>query len=114
MDENQTTDKDPDTLKKSNKEPTSSKTTTQSDSIPEASFSSLIMSLASASLMWMGYSNDPDKKIQKNKKLAMFNIDLLLIIKEKTKGNLSEDETKLLETMLSDLQMRCVNLQDEK
>ena len=90
-----------------------SKVNGKADAIPEASLSSLIMSLASASLMWMGYSQDPDKKIQKNKKLAMFNIDLLLVIKEKTKGNLSEEESKLLETMVSDLQMRCVNLEDE-
>lgn len=79
----------------------------------EASFSALIMSLASSSLMWMGVADSPDKNVKKDKKLAMFNIDLLLIIKEKTKGNLSEDESKLLEAIISDLQMRYVNLKDE-
>ncbi len=80
----------------------------------EASFSALIMSLASSSLMWMGVADTPGKTVKKDKKLAMFNIDLLLIIREKTKGNLSEDESKLLEAIISDLQMRYVNLKDEK
>ncbi len=95
-------------------EKSASESTGSAESIPEASFSALIMSLASSSLMWMGLSHDPDKKIRKNKKLAMFNIDLLLIIQEKTKGNLSEEESKLLETIVSDLQMRYVSLKDEE
>ena len=50
----------------------------------EASFSLLIMSMASNASLAMGLTPDPQSgKTEVDKSLAQFNIDLLLILKEK-------------------------------
>lgn len=75
----------------------------------EASMSILIMSIASSAVMAMGLSPDPQTgKTSKDKEMARFNIDLLVVLQQKTKGNLSQDETQFLENLISDLQMKYV------
>ncbi|MBC7372017.1 MAG: DUF1844 domain-containing protein [Bdellovibrionaceae bacterium] len=75
----------------------------------EASFSILTMSIASSACMSMGLAPDPDSgQVDKDKNMARFNIDLLLMLKEKTKNNLTEEERKFLESMINDLQMKFV------
>jgi len=77
----------------------------------EASFSMLIMSLASSTMMALGLTPDPQSnKTEVNKSMAQFNIDLLVILKEKTKNNLTADEQGLLDHILQDLQMRFIQL----
>ncbi|KYG65679.1 hypothetical protein AZI86_00975 [Bdellovibrio bacteriovorus] len=77
----------------------------------EASFSVLIMSIASSAIMAMGLAPDPQSgKVSKDKELARFNIDLLVVLQDKTKGNLSSDEGKFLENLISDLQMKFVSV----
>lgn len=59
----------------------------------EASFSMLIMSMASSALMAMGLTPDPQTgKAEQDKQMARFNIDLLLNLKEKTKNNLTGED----------------------
>lgn len=78
----------------------------------EASFSVLLMSIASSAVMAMGLAPDPQSgKVNKDKELARFNIDLLVVLQDKTKGNLSGDESKFLENLISDLQMKYVSMQ---
>jgi hypothetical protein len=75
----------------------------------EASFSTLILSIGSSAAMALGLAPNPASgQIEKDKNLARFNIDLLCMLKEKTKGNLSEDEQKFLDAMVTDLQMKFV------
>ena len=75
----------------------------------EANFSVLAMSLASSAAMALGLAPDPNTgKIQKDKTMARFNIDLLIMLKEKTKGNLNPDETHFIENVIADLQMKFV------
>ncbi|KHD88279.1 MAG: hypothetical protein OM95_08985 [Bdellovibrio sp. ArHS] len=77
----------------------------------EASFSVLIMSIASSAVMAMGLAPNPQTgETHKDKNMARFNIDLLLVLQEKTKGNLTGDETKFLENLISDLQMKYVSI----
>ena len=77
----------------------------------EASFSMLIMSIASSALMSLGLSPDPNTgKIEPDKQLARFNIDLLVILKEKTKNNLSGEEQDLLSHILQDLQSKFLQM----
>lgn len=77
----------------------------------EASFSVLVMSIASSAVMAMGLAPDPQSgQVDKDKELARFNIDLLVVLQNKTKGNLSGDEAKFLENLISDLQMKYVSL----
>lgn len=77
----------------------------------EASFSVLIMSIASSAVMAMGLAPNPQNgEVSKDKNLARFNIDLLLVLQAKTKGNLSSDEAKFLENLINDLQMKFVSV----
>ncbi len=77
----------------------------------EASFSLLIMSIASNATMALGLIADPSNgKTEVDKQLARFNIDLLAVLKEKTKNNLSSDEAGLLNHILQDLQMKFIQV----
>ncbi len=77
----------------------------------EASFSVLVMSLASSAAMSLGLSPNPQTGEQEvDRDLARFNIDLLSMLRTKTEGRLTEDEKRLLEAVLSDLQMKFVQL----
>lgn len=72
----------------------------------EATFSTLVFSIASSAAMAMGIVEHPEtKKKEKNLKMAEFNIDLLLLLKDKTNNNLLDDEQKYLDTVIGDLQM---------
>ena len=74
--------------------------------IPEASFSLFMSSLVTQALISLGEIENPfSKKNEPNLDQAKFTIDTLEIIGEKTKGNLTEDEAKLLDTALYDLRM---------
>lgn len=77
----------------------------------EASLSLLVMSIASNAMMAMGLTPDPQSgKTETDKKLARFNIDLLMVIKEKTNGNLSAEEVDLLGHILQDLQSKFIQV----
>lgn len=77
----------------------------------EASLSVLIMSIASSAVMAMGLAPNPQTgEIQTDKNLARFNVDLLLVLQDKTKGNLTSDESKFLNDLVIDLQMKFVSM----
>ncbi len=79
----------------------------------EASFSVLVTSLASSTIMALGLAPNPrnDEK-QKDRAMARFNIDLLAVLQEKTRGNLTSDEARFLEALLADLQLKFVQMRD--
>ena len=67
---------------------------------------SLVSMFASACWQQMGkMPSQVDGKITKDLKSAQMTIDMLLMLKEKTKGNLTDTESKLLEDTISNLQM---------
>lgn len=77
--------------------------------IPEASFNLFISSLVTQILINLGEVENPfNKKKEQNLDQAKFIIDTLQIIRDKTRGNLSDDEEKYLDTMLYDLRMRYI------
>jgi hypothetical protein len=77
--------------------------------LPEVSFSSFILSLSTSALVHLGEVPDPvSQKIDKHLPLAKQTIDLLGMLMEKTKGNLSGDEEKMMEHLLADLRWRYV------
>ena len=77
----------------------------------EASLSTLIMSLASAAAMYCGITPNPQTgQMQKDKELARLNIDFLVMLQQKTKGNLTEEEKNLINFVVNDLQMKFVAL----
>lgn len=77
----------------------------------EASFSVLLMSIASSAAISLGLTPDPNTgSIHTNRSMAQFNIDLLVILKEKSKNNLTTDEINLINSLIQDLQMKFVQL----
>ncbi len=77
--------------------------------LPEISFINLIFSLSTSVLIQLGEIQDPvTQQLVKNLPLAKQTIDLIGMLKEKTKGNLTSDEEKMLENILYDLRIRYV------
>jgi len=77
--------------------------------VPPASFATLVQSLATQAAIFMADQRDPETgQSLRNLDLAKHNIDLLRVLEEKTKGNLTEDEKHLLETVLYELLMAYV------
>jgi hypothetical protein len=77
--------------------------------LPEITFTNLIFSFSTSVLIQLGEVQDPlTKKIDKNLPLAKQTIDLIGMLKEKTKGNLTPEEEKLIDSVLYDLRMRYV------
>ncbi len=80
--------------------------------LPKIDFSTFALSLATSVMYHMGLIDDPETKERSkpNLPLARQAIDTLELLRDKTKGNLSAEEEKLLESLLYDLRMRFVSL----
>jgi len=78
--------------------------------IPEASFATLVSSLVTQVLLYLGDLTPRGVEPQVNLDLAKFNVDLLGVIEEKTKHNLSADEQKMLDNALYEARMRYVSV----
>jgi hypothetical protein len=81
----------------------------QEEPLPEVDFTNFIFSLSTSVLIQLGEIQDPfTQKSAKNLPLAKQTIDLIGMLKEKTKGNLTPEEEKVIEYVLYDLRMRYV------
>lgn len=77
--------------------------------LPEVNFSTLIFSLSSSALFHLGEIADPQTgEKKKDLPLAKHAIDTIAMLREKTKGNLTEEEHKFIDSILNDLQWRYV------
>ena len=77
--------------------------------LPEVNFSSFLLSLSSSTLLHLGEIADPQSgEKKKDLALAKQSIDIIVLLKDKTKGNLTQEEEKLLDHLLYDLRMRFV------
>ncbi len=77
--------------------------------VPEASFSFFATTLAMQATLALGDVPDPHtNKREENLPQAKFLIDILGILQEKTKGNLTKEEDSLLEGILYELRMQYV------
>ena len=75
----------------------------------QVDFSTFIMSLTSSAFYHLGDMADPTTgKKEVNLPAVQQTIDMLIMLREKTKGNLAEDEKKLLEQLLYELQGKYV------
>jgi hypothetical protein len=83
--------------------------------LPPASFDFLILSLRAQAEMQMGLFSfgDEHEKPPKNFDLARHTIDLMAVLLEKTKGNLSIEEQRLLENSLTELRFRFIQQVEE-
>lgn len=77
--------------------------------LPPADFATLVLSLGSSAVMYLGETPGPDgRKPARNLPMAKHAIDLLTVLEEKTKGNLTAEEGQILESLLFDLRLRYV------
>lgn len=75
----------------------------------QASFVLLATSLATQVLLNLGEIENPvTKKREENLDEARFHIDMLEMLEQKTKGNLTPEEARVLKGLLFDLRMRFV------
>lgn len=73
---------------------------------PQASFILFISGLATQSYVHLGLVENPlTKKKEKDLNQAKYLIDILSILEEKTKGNLTKDEQNYLQAFLYNLRM---------
>ncbi|MBL8916547.1 MAG: DUF1844 domain-containing protein [Archangium sp.] len=75
----------------------------------QLTFSAFVLGLASTALIHLGVHADPESgKMTVDLTLARQSIDVLAMLREKTRGNLSSEEEQLFSSILSDLQLRFV------
>jgi hypothetical protein len=82
--------------------------------LPPASFSFIVLSLRAQTEMQLGLMHfGEEEKPQPDLDLARHSIDLMAILLEKTKGNLSLEEHRFLENSLTELRFRFVQVSDD-
>jgi hypothetical protein len=64
-------------------------------------------------LLRMGDKDDKDEAVEPSLPLARHSIDMLAVLQEKTRGNLTTEEARLLENGLTELRFRYVQVADE-
>ena len=80
--------------------------------VPPASLATLVTTLATQALHSMGVINVPGApKSEPNLDIAKHLIDTVAVLQEKTKGNVTPDEAKLLEDALHQLRMAYLQAQ---
>lgn len=76
----------------------------------EVDFLNYVTSLALQAMIFLGEIPNPmaDNRTEKNYKQAKFLIDTLILLRDKTKGNLSSEEQSFLDGSIYELQMKYV------
>ena len=83
--------------------------------LPPASFEFLTLSLRTQAEFQLGlmHFGPPEEKPEPDFELARHSIDLLAVLKDKTKGNLSLEEQRMLENSLTELRFRFVQVMED-
>jgi hypothetical protein len=80
--------------------------------LPTVDFHTFVLSLGSSALLHLGELEHPDLHApQIDLPLAKHTIDILVMLEEKTRGNLTPPEEKLIGSLLYDLRLRYVEAQ---
>jgi len=83
----------------------------QARKLPTASFATHVNSLVTQAFMAMGGMEDPrTKQRHLDLDLAKYHIDTLAVLEEKTKGNLTDDEKRLIDQGLYECRLQYVDL----
>ena len=79
--------------------------------MPPGNFAALVSMLVTQAFFAMGILQVKDQeKKEPDLELAKYNIDMLETLEEKTKGNLTEQEQKVLEQTINDVRMAYVKI----
>lgn len=82
---------------------------TDKEPLPEINFSTFVISLSTQALMHLGEIGNPlSGKVETDVPVAKQMIDILGMLKDKTRGNLNASEDRLMEDILFDLRMKYV------
>ena len=82
-------------------------TTEGLEPLPPPDFTSFVFSMSTSALIDLGELENPETKTMvRNLDMAKHSIDLLSMLDEKTRGNLTDEESALLEKILADLRLR--------
>ncbi len=85
--------------------------TQQPEEMPDASFSELVNILVMQTMAGFGALAGPGgQRIPPNMEVAKHFIDMLQVLDDKTKGNLNEEEQKLMDQVLYELRMQYVQM----
>jgi hypothetical protein len=85
------------------------------EDLPEISFSTFVIGLSTQALMHLGEIPNPlSGQVESALPVAKQMIDIIGILREKTRGNLDQGEEKLMEDVLYDLRMRYVEAVKKK
>jgi len=77
------------------------------EALPEINFSTFVISLSTQALMHLGEIANPiSEKVEIDVPVAKQMIDILAMLKDKSRGNLNASEDRLMEDILFDLRMK--------
>lgn len=77
--------------------------------LPEVTFSTFVLSLASSAMVHLGEVPNPETgSIDRNEVLARNAIDVLTMLNDKTRNGLTPEESKLMQDVLYELRMKFV------
>ena len=100
---------EPETVEEEKAEPETAAEQAEHMPLPEINFSTFIFSLNTSTLLHLGEVPDPATgKQQEDLPMAKQTIDLIAMLEEKTRGNLTSDEENLVKHILYDLRLRYV------
>ncbi len=83
------------------------------DDLPALDFTTFVMGVIGSAFVHLGDAPDPDaggEAAEPNLMIAKQDIDLLALLQDKTKGNLTGEEERVLNQGLYDLRMRYVEV----
>lgn len=82
--------------------------------LPPASFEFLVLSVRMQAEMQLGFNLHGGEKAEPDLKLARHSIDTLAMLQEKTKGNLTMEEQRLLDNTVTELRFRYMHVYEEQ
>lgn len=83
--------------------------------LPPGDFAALISMLVTQAFFALGLIHvEGQEEKEPDLEMARYNIDMLSTLEEKTKGNLSEEEEKVLQNTLSQVRMAYVKMSEKK
>lgn len=82
--------------------------------LPKGNFAALVSMLVTQTLFALGLIKVEGQEKEPDLEMARYNIDMLEALEEKTRGNLTEEEQKVLKNTLNEVRMAFVKLSEQK
>ncbi|HTJ82639.1 MAG TPA: DUF1844 domain-containing protein [Polyangiaceae bacterium] len=81
--------------------------------LPQLDFSTFVLGIIGSAYVHLGDAPAPDGSVDQDLELARQNIDILYLLQQKTKGNLTGEEERLVEQALADLKSRYAEVSND-